>query len=119
MKKDRGKFLTLLLVFFLFIFASAFYAAPTIKWHDLMETVPYWYINYLYFSFIVDIIIFIGIWLWKKVAVYFFVITEIFGIFIDTFVLKLTQEGVNNGIIGLIMLGVLLYAINRKWKYFG
>jgi len=118
MQKDRGKFLTTMLVLMIFMFVFSLYSSHVADYQEFYQRVPSWLPVIAPFWLLVDIAALIGIWLWKKTAVYVYAISTILGILMEAFLLRPTDEALVYAFFILILFGLLFWAISRKWKSF-
>ena len=122
MKKNRGKFLTSLLVLqlvlsvlYLYLISTTSYSQNLLK---IYTNVPSWSWTATLISIFIDIFSLIGIWLWKKSGVYVYVSAAVLSVLMEVFILRPRYDALGSVFVSLTMTGLLFYAINRKWKYF-
>lgn len=118
MYRERGKLLTVMLILgILGLFSSlhGLLTNPTESWKSIYENISSWFKLYILLGDIAVGTSILGIWLWKKWAVYLFVTFVLIGVFINLLILKPILF-----IYPATFLGVSLWflAIYRKWRYF-
>lgn len=128
MKKDRGIFLTIMLIFLLIALLKYIPSLPkSIELQKNTEFINNLYINlyipFKYLRFSIALVSIWGMWIWKKWAVYLFFIHNIVG-FGMLFMAQqdklphLYQITIMSIVINILTTGLWLWAIYRKWKYF-
>ena len=110
-----------MLVFAAFgILSSLYYFTNTNAVAVTYGTVPSWYPIYVVVGLGLGVANVVGIWMWRKWAIYTIVASSVIGLLMQLFVLKPTQPGIGafayfSSIIGG---GLWYWAIYRKWQYF-
>ncbi|MBI2066182.1 hypothetical protein HYT60_01605 [Candidatus Woesebacteria bacterium] len=126
MKKERGKFLTAILII---LSVGTIYGFVDLINKNFQEYADYynlpklWFGAYFWFSWILHVMATIGLWVWKKWAVYLSIATILIGLFIQVFFVKIPGiEWYKVLVLLLLPLTIivvfLLWPISRKWKYF-
>ncbi len=121
MKKDRGLFLTIMLIL-AFFWALVSILVPSDP--DRMQQsagLGKWYPPFVYFNSFSNLFIVWGIWTWKKLAVYLNFISLIVGSWISFLVVRNISPDsyLIPTIFGTILsVGLWFWVIYRKWKYF-
>lgn len=121
MKKERGKFLTIMLVFAAFgILLSLYTLTNTNSVQQAYGSVPSWFYPYSILGLALGVANVVGVWMWKKWAIYTIVASSAIALIMQLFVLKPTQpEAGTIAYFSLIVGGGLwFWAIYRKWQYF-
>lgn len=119
--KSRGVFLTLMLVFAAFgILSSLYYFTNTNAVAVAYGTVPSWYPIYMVVGLGLGVANVVGIWMWKKWAVYTIAASSVIALLMQLIILKPVQPGIGayayfSSILGA---GLWFWAIYRKWLYF-
>jgi hypothetical protein len=115
-REERGMFLTFMLVFGML---GRVASIPLLIISDFIASTPLWYKIWLTVYAISDIAIYIGIWRWKRFAVYTFFLVGGLQIFLISTVVRQIYNTQPISIIALALLhGVWLWAIKRKWHLF-
>ena len=122
MKKTRGRLLTSILiiesvltVFYLYLLnMPAFF----LELNKTYTNIPSWTISISLLSILVDTVSLLGIWAWKKMAVYVYISTTILSILAEAFILKPNFSSMGGIFFSLTLTGLFFYAIGRKWKFF-
>ena len=118
MNKDRGKFLTVMIVLAAFGYLqSLYYLTNTNVIEQAYGAVPSWFSFYALVGFGIGIITMVGIWLWKKWAVYLLVASTTITLLMQLFVLKPVQ-GQFVYYMTIVSASIWFWAIYRKWKNF-
>ena len=123
MKKERGKFLTIMLVLAVFgIFQYLFMVTNTNSVNQSLGVVPSWYPIYGLVGIASQAIAIVGIWIWKKWGVYLLLGWSLIGVLMQIFVLKPAGAAAQYGQLALFMTlgsaGLYFWAVYRKWQYF-
>jgi hypothetical protein len=119
MKKERGKFLTAMLVLGAFGYLqSLYYLTNTNLVEQAYGTVPGWFPLYALISLAIGVAITVGIWMLKKWAVYLLAFSTGMAFLTQLFILKPVQAGQLTYYMTMISAGLWFWAIYRKWKNF-
>jgi hypothetical protein len=114
--KERGMFLTFMLAFGMI---GTIASIPQLISHDTLARASPWYKLWLTLYTVSDIAIYIGIWRWKRIAVYAFFLLGGLQILLISTVVRQIYNTQPISIIALALLhGVWLWAIKRKWHLF-
>ena len=119
--KSRGVFLTVMIVFAAYGVLSSLY---TLTNPSALTTaygvLPIWFYPYLIVSFIAGAAELIGLWLWKKWAVYLLFGLGFLGLAMQLTILKPVSSNAGSLVfyLTIISLGIWFWAIYRKWQYF-
>lgn len=119
--KSRGKFLTIMLVLAAFgVLSSAYTLVNSNSIAQTYGTVPSWFYPYLIFGFTLGVVNIVGLWLWKKWAVYTFFAASVISIIMPLFVLKPLDPNVGmvSFYMTIISCGLWFWAVYRKWNLF-
>lgn len=120
--KKRGIFLTLLLVFALYGDVRALITlTDTNSIQQVYGSIPAWYYSYAIFGLVLGVVNIVGVWMWKKWAIYSIAASSVIAVLMELFVLKPVQPIVGQiaVVLTIISAGLWFWAIYRKWKYFG
>ncbi|MCX6783800.1 MAG: hypothetical protein NT141_01895 [candidate division WWE3 bacterium] len=120
MKKQRGKFLTFMLVLAaLGIIQTPYYLINTNALQLAYGNVPSWYPIYAVLGLGLGIGMIIGMWQLKKWAVYLLVASTTLTFLSQLFILKPAQQfaGVTYAMT-IVSAGLWFWAISRKWASF-
>lgn len=94
MNKDRGKFLTIMIVLAAFGYLqSLYYLTNTNVVAQVYGTVPSWFPIYTVVGLLLVAVITVGLWLWKKRAIYLLAVSTVVTFLMQLFVLKSVQGG--------------------------
>lgn len=121
MKKNRGIFLTIILILpllELLIGIPSFFDPNRMQQNAGLGN---WYPPFIYLNAFLKLFLIWGMWMWKKWAVYLSFISFIPGLWISFIVLQniSPSSALISTILGFILsAGLLFWAIYRKWKYF-
>lgn len=119
MNKDRGKFLTLMLIFAAFgSLISLYQLTNTNALQQTYGPIPSWFTAYAILGSLAGVAVIIGIWMWKKWAVYLLAFSTAVTFLMQLFVLKPVQYGEFVYYMTIVSAGLWFWAIYRKWKYF-
>lgn len=119
--KDRGKFLTVLLIFAIFGVLSALYSLINPNTITLTYgSISSWYFAYVAFGVTIGVINILGIYLWKRWVIYTLTLSAIATILIQLFILQpinptMRMYTILSSIVGI---AIWYWAIYRKWSYF-
>ncbi len=120
--KQRGAFLTVMLVLGAIGFFESLYAFTNTNAAQITygPNLPSWYPIYLVVALGLSVATVVGIWLWKKWGAYAIGASTVIGLFLQLFILKPINPNVNLfAYVGvLISAGLWFWAISRKWQYF-
>jgi len=118
-KKDRGKFLTAMVILGIFgQLQTLYYLTNTNLVEQVYGTVPSWFSLYVLFGFLVGTVMLAGIWLLKKWAVYLLAFSTAMTFFMQLYVLKPVQAGQVTYFMTMISAGLWFWAVYRKWESF-
>lgn len=129
MKKDRGKFLTIMIGLAVYRYLANVYklANPALS-KFTFGLAPGWFPIYSLIISIVGIISVIGIWKFKKWGVYSLIGLQLVGFFVLLFTLRpenypnYTERFqtlyISSFVLFFIEIGLWVWAISRKWRYF-
>ncbi len=92
--------------------------ASSLDYSSSYQFSPSWLPIYTLVGACFDLMFLIGIWFWKKIAVYAYVLSQVVGILIEALVFKPEASMVDEAALGLFIIGLTLFAVNRKWQYF-
>jgi hypothetical protein len=125
-KKERGKFLTIMLILFTFQAIQGLYSISSgMRGLTFLGLIPWGIVALM----VLEIAILIGIFYWKRVAIYGFIIYNIAVLLTCSYLLVLLQsfsQSISYLIPSMpVMINatvapflLLFWAIRRKWKYF-
>ena len=114
-QKAKGKMLWVMIVIFLFVSIFGLYVPSDLILSQYLNP-PTWLSNVIIVWSLVDIGIIVGIWLWKKWAVYAFAASFILGVLME--VLILTPSNFSDSLFPIFLQILMLVALYRKWLYF-
>jgi hypothetical protein len=111
-KKERGFWLTLFLVIMALhgIFAAYFYYAVRVGEPSLDRP---WILTLMVIHSLANILAAVGIWYWKKWALYVYAVSTILGL-----VVGLLSIGAWSTFYMVLPLAILGYILRTKWNYF-
>lgn len=119
MNKDRGKFLTIMVILAAFGYLQSLYSfANTNVVQQTYGTVPNWFPIYTVLGLLVGVVTIAGIWMWRKWAVYLLAASTTITFLMQLFVLKPIQAGQFAYYMTIVSAGLWFWAIYRKWKFF-
>ncbi len=119
MKKERGKFLTIILVLAIFgLFQALYLVTNTSTVSQALGTVPSWYPVYLLVGVVSQAAAIVGIWMWKRWGVYLLFGWGLIGPLVQILLLKPVQYGQLALYMTVASLGLYFWAVYRKWHYF-
>ncbi len=119
-KKIRGKFLTAILVLSIIGILQALFNIATkdsSAWSSEYRYIPQWLKTYQLLGVVIAGLANIGLWFWKKWSVYLLIILSIINYFINIYILQFHYPVIY--LLGFILFMIPLWAIKRKWEYFG
>jgi len=84
------------------------------------NALPSWFFAYLVFSILIGLVNIVGLWMWKRWAIYSMVAVSAVGLVVKLFIAKPSDPNVAmvSFYATLISLGLWFWAIYRKWHYF-
>jgi hypothetical protein len=119
MKKDRGKFLTIMIVLSAIgLLQSLYYLVNTDLIQQSYGVVPEWFQLYSVFGILFGSIMLIGLWMLKKWGVYLLTVSVVLSFVMQLFFLRPQTYQEIVYILSIISAGIWFWAINRKWKNF-
>ncbi|MBI3305666.1 hypothetical protein HYZ82_00860 [Candidatus Nomurabacteria bacterium] len=117
--RERGTFLTCMIGLSLIInLYSLYQATHTSTTINIYSHMPVWFSVYSFLASLLGVVTNIGLWLWKKWAVFVLLVSITLALGLHIFVLDLgkIQE---TAFFATILSGCLWYwAISRKWSFF-
>jgi hypothetical protein len=111
----KGKLLWIMIVLFLSLSIFGLYLPTDLVLNQYVNA-PIWLANVIFVWTLVDIGIVVGIWMWKKWAVYGFIISFLLGVLME--ILILTPTSYNTSFLSVFFQTLMLVAIYRKWHHF-
>ena len=120
MKKQRGKFLTVMIVFAaLGVIQTPYYLVNTNALQVAYGDVPSWYPIYAVIGLCLGTAMIVGMWQMKKWAVYMLVASSVLTFLSQLFILKpAAQVAGTTYAMSVISAGLWFWAISRKWASF-
>lgn len=119
MKKNRGKFLTAMIIFDVFgKLQSLYLLINTNLVEKAYPTLPSWFYFYQAVGYIIGFTIIIGMWLFKKWAVYLLAFSTTLAFIMQLFAFEPVYYGQLAKFTILFSAGLYFWAILRKWKSF-
>lgn len=126
MKKERGKLLTAILII---LCAGTIYGFFNLINENFQEYTNYyqlpelWFKAYFWLSWILHVMEIIGLWMWKRWAVYLSIAMILIGLFIQVFFIKVPGIEWYKVLVFLlfplaVIVGFFLWPVSRKWKFF-